>query len=85
MFPEDLVTALRIVAMEEDEVYRVVSLLEEVRLFSHLLLGSDAWFMILWICHDCKLVMINMPFSFNYLFPSHSFPPWIDLSESRSR
>jgi hypothetical protein len=85
MFPEDLLTALRIVAMEEDEVYHVVSLLEEVRLFSHLLSGSDAWFMILWICHGCKLVMINMPFSFNYLFPSHSFPPWIDLSESRSR
>ncbi|KAH8933987.1 hypothetical protein BDL97_18G060100 [Sphagnum fallax] len=30
MFPEDLLTALRIVAMEEDEVYRVVSLLEEI-------------------------------------------------------
>jgi hypothetical protein len=85
MFPEDLLTALRIVAMEEDEVYRVVSLLEEVRLFSHLLSGSDAWFMILWVCHGCKLVVINMPFSFNYLFPSHSFPPWIDLSKSRSR
>jgi hypothetical protein len=83
MFPEDLLTALRIVAMEEDEVYHVVSLLQEVRLFSHLLSGSDAWFMIL-IFHGCKLVVINMPFSFKYLFPSHSFPPWIDLSESRS-
>lgn len=32
VFPEDLLTALRIVAMEEDEVYRVVAMLEEVSL-----------------------------------------------------
>lgn len=30
VFPEDLLTALRIVAMKEDEVYHVVGLLEEV-------------------------------------------------------
>jgi hypothetical protein len=30
VFPEDLLTALRIVAMEEEEVYRVASMLEDV-------------------------------------------------------
>lgn len=34
VFPEDLLTALRIVAMEEDEVYHVVGLLEEVVCFT---------------------------------------------------
>lgn len=32
VFPEDLLTALRIVAMEEEEVYRVASMLEDVSL-----------------------------------------------------
>jgi hypothetical protein len=30
VFPEDLLTALRIVAMEEEDVYRVASMLEDV-------------------------------------------------------
>lgn len=34
VFPEDLLTALRIVAMKEDEVYHVVGLLEEVVCFT---------------------------------------------------
>lgn len=32
VFPEELLTALRIVSMEEDEVYHVVAMLEEVSL-----------------------------------------------------